>query len=186
MAGNPALSYLGPPPHYGFSILTRYCNVTSLDMCKPCFSGCCRSDVCPKGFNRCKATDGRTCSTPAGAAREEPARHGMEIRPADVHLHRRVIQVVTVIMIAAWVWQYLGGVSLTPTAVSIGFALTVDDLHSMTHTPIPGTIRITPALSAFSHSLIALASASREIVCWRCRSTPPPTTLANCSTGTHS
>ena len=34
MAGNAALSYLGPPPHYGFSILTRYCNVTSLDMCK--------------------------------------------------------------------------------------------------------------------------------------------------------
>ena len=49
MAGNPALSYLGPPPHYGFSILTRYCNVTSLDMCKNlAFQGFCQSDVCSK------------------------------------------------------------------------------------------------------------------------------------------
>lgn len=121
-----------------------------------------------------------------GTTREEPARHGMGIRPADMHLHRRIIQVITVIMIAAWVWQYLGGVSLTPTAVSIGLALTVDTLHSMTYTPPPGTMRSTPALSAFSFIFIALASASRGTVCWRCRSTPPPMTLASCSIGTHS
>ena len=30
MAGTAALRYLGPPPQYGFSILTRYC--------KPCHS----------------------------------------------------------------------------------------------------------------------------------------------------
>ena len=32
-------------------------------------------------------------------------------------LKRRIIQLVTVILIAVWVWQYLGGVSLRPKAV---------------------------------------------------------------------
>ena len=46
----------------------------------------------------------------------------MEWFSADVPDNRRIIQLLTVILVAAWVWQYLGGVAVRPTHVSAEFA----------------------------------------------------------------
>ena len=49
----------------------------------------------------------------------EKSHRGMEMALVVLtcRLKRRIFQLITVVLIAVWVWHYLGGVSLRPTAV---------------------------------------------------------------------